>query len=105
MILYSPLASVTVVRLFSIRAGLDASTVTPGSTAPEESLAVPAMAPLLVPCALDTAGRNNSAAQTRMVPETSRLIEWPPWQSRCTAGGRSVQIRRGGAPEASVILA
>ena len=33
MILYSPLSSVIVVRVFSIRAGLDASTVTPGKHA------------------------------------------------------------------------
>ena len=34
---YLPPPSVTVVRTFSIRAGLATSTVTPGSTAPDES--------------------------------------------------------------------
>src|SRR2546430_8797838 len=81
MILYSPFSSVTVVRLFSIRAGLDASTVTPGSTAPEVSLALPAMVPVPVPCALNMAGRSHSAPHTRMVSNTSRLMEWPPQQT------------------------
>src|SRR6266478_1554330 len=44
--LYSPLSSVTTVRTFSISAGLAASTVTPGNTAPDESLTTPAI-PLL----------------------------------------------------------
>jgi hypothetical protein len=36
---------VTALRTFSISAGLDASTVTPGSTAPDESRTTPAMVP------------------------------------------------------------
>src|SRR5262245_47812346 len=47
-----PLASVTTVRTFSISAGLDASTVTPGSTAPDVSLTMPA----IVACAYATTG-------------------------------------------------
>src|SRR5689334_23420874 len=39
---YRPAPSVTVVRTFSINAGLAASTVTPGSTAPDESFTAPA---------------------------------------------------------------
>src|SRR6185369_17293345 len=42
-ILYWPLPSVTTVRTFSMSAGLAASTVTPGSTAPDVSLTTPAM--------------------------------------------------------------
>src|SRR4029078_6383992 len=38
-----PRSSVTAVRTFSMSAGLEASTVTPGSTAPDASLATPAM--------------------------------------------------------------
>src|SRR5262245_45136000 len=38
---YAPLPSVTVDFDFSMRAGLDASTVTPGSTAPVSSLTTP----------------------------------------------------------------
>ena len=40
---YWPLLSVTTTRTFSISAGLAASTVTPGSTAPEVSRATPVM--------------------------------------------------------------
>ena len=36
-----PLPSVTAVRTFSISAGLVTSTVTPGSTAPDESVTTP----------------------------------------------------------------
>ena len=43
MILYWPLPSVTTLRTFSISAGLAASTVTPGRTAPDESRATPSM--------------------------------------------------------------
>ncbi len=39
---YCPVASVVAVRIFSISTGLEASTVTPGSTAPDVSLTVPA---------------------------------------------------------------
>jgi hypothetical protein len=77
VILYSPLSSVTVARVFSIKAGLDASTVTPGSTAPEESLTVPATIPVLVPCARDTVG-SSRLAHTRMMQKMTRFIERPP---------------------------
>src|SRR6185295_11636817 len=43
---YWPAPSVTALRTFSIRAGLAASTVTPGRTAPDASFTTPAMAPL-----------------------------------------------------------
>src|SRR5262245_8392413 len=41
---YWPVPSVTTVRDFSMSTGLDASTVTPGMTAPEASLTMPAIA-------------------------------------------------------------
>jgi hypothetical protein len=44
-IVYWPLPSVTADRVFSIRAGLAASTVTPGRTAPDASLTTPAIDP------------------------------------------------------------
>src|SRR6266566_5153577 len=44
-ILYCPVPSVTTDRVFSIRAGLDASTVTPGRTAPDASFTMPAIDP------------------------------------------------------------
>ena len=40
---YCPVPSVRAVRIFSVNDGLAASTVTPGSTAPDESLTTPAM--------------------------------------------------------------
>src|SRR5437867_10508089 len=45
MIRYWPAPSVVTVRVFSISTGLDASTVTPGSTAPDVSLTTPAIEP------------------------------------------------------------
>jgi hypothetical protein len=39
---YWPVPSVALIRTFSISTGLAASTVTPGRTAPEVSLTVPA---------------------------------------------------------------
>ena len=53
---YWPVPSVTTARTFSIRAGLDASTVTPGRTAPDVSLTTPAMEP----CALAAAGKSTN---------------------------------------------
>ena len=45
MMRYWPEPSVTAARTFSMSAGLAASTVTPGSTAPEVSFTTPVMAP------------------------------------------------------------
>ena len=39
--MYRPSPSVTAERLFSISTGLDASTLTPGSTAPDVSFTIP----------------------------------------------------------------
>jgi hypothetical protein len=61
---YWPLSSVTADRSFSISAGLAASTVTPGSTAPEVSRTAPAMDP----CAYADAGASKAT-----VSKTSRL--------------------------------
>src|SRR5262245_39071530 len=52
-----PAPSVTTVRTFSMRAGLAASTVTPGSTAPDVSRTVPVSVPRAnAPCALASDG-------------------------------------------------
>src|SRR4051812_35615907 len=53
---YSPRSSVTALRTFSIRTGLDASTVTPGKTAPEVSVTTPERLAALNPCAAALAG-------------------------------------------------
>ena len=78
---YSPAPSVTAERTFSIRAGLVASTVTPGRMAPDVSFTVPA----IVPCACATAGR--SANQASIVigpravacPSRARVARWCWW--------------------------
>ena len=59
MMRYWPEPSVTTVRTFSMSAGLEASTVTPGSTPPEASRTVP----VRVPCAnaLDASSNNVTA--------------------------------------------
>src|SRR5688572_203553 len=57
---YWPFASVTTERTFSMRTGLAASTITPGSTAPEESLTTPAMDD----CADALAGKNSRKTAT-----------------------------------------
>ena len=69
---YWPLPSVTTVRTFSIRAGLLASTVTPGRTAPEVSRTVPVM----VACAYASVG-SRTKASTR-TNRTAKRIDWPP---------------------------
>src|SRR5688572_32054695 len=73
---YRPLLSVTAVRTFSIRAGLAASTVTPGSTAPEVSRTSPAT----VACAHAAAGSITDRVTPNRV-STTRRISMPPWFS------------------------
>src|SRR4030095_1243283 len=58
---YRPAPSVVAVRTFSMSAGLAASTVAPGSTAPELSLTTPAS----VACAQALAGINNRVITAR----------------------------------------
>src|SRR5262249_51609215 len=65
MILYWPSPSVTTVRTFSMRAGLAASTVTPGKTAPVASRTTPAMAPVVADCADVPAGASSKPAKMR----------------------------------------
>jgi hypothetical protein len=61
MIRYCPVSSVVAVRTFSINAGLDASTVTPGKTAPDVSLTTPVMDDC---CADVMAGRSTRSSET-----------------------------------------
>src|SRR4029450_4838292 len=58
MIRYCPEPSVTAVRDLSISAGLEASTVTPGNTAPDASRTVP----VREACANTVAGRKETAS-------------------------------------------
>src|SRR5688572_28495464 len=66
MMRYCPLPSVIAVRTFSMSAGLEASTVTPGRTAPDRSLATP-----VIDCARPTAGQ---ARKRRTNPTQPHLI-------------------------------
>src|SRR5215212_10653660 len=88
MILYCPEPSVIADRTFSISAGLDASTVTPGSTAPDASLTVPAMELVFWACAargsntapatpaiIRTNVRMRSYLQCREPPQTVRFLD------------------------------
>src|SRR5262245_59473773 len=65
-----------VLRTFSIRAGLLASTVTPGSTAPDASLTVPVTAAAAVPCANAVRGNSiiTSSRQNKPPSLCERLI-------------------------------
>jgi hypothetical protein len=54
-------------------AGLDASTVTPGKTAPLESLADPAM----LPCARTATGNSNKVNATNKTRGTSLIVPPP----------------------------
>src|SRR5215468_3346849 len=64
------------VRTFSMSAGLAASTVTPGSTAPEASLTTPAI-PLAAACWAAVDGGRNSAHITTPKPTTVRTMGQP----------------------------
>src|SRR6267378_1031014 len=71
-ILYWPSPSVMAARTFSMSAGLDASTVTPGSTAPVLSLTEPAMIPV---CAW---AMPDAAIRTATVQLATDLQDIPP---------------------------
>src|SRR3989442_5672350 len=73
------------VRTFSISAGLEASTVTPGRTAPVASRATPAMLPLVADCA-DASVDHEDAHST--IPITSLLITPPPSNSSANPNSR-----------------
>src|SRR5262245_29239650 len=73
MILYCPESSVTTARTFSISAGLDASTVTPGNTAPEASFTTPASEA----CAHAAVGQRTTNAANRAADLKSLAIVAP----------------------------
>ena len=64
----------TTVRVFSISAGLAASTVTPGNNAPEASFAAPAIVPST--CA-NTGEATKSSAKAHSIPLHSLFIDLP----------------------------
>src|SRR5215472_10353103 len=62
---YSPRSSVTAERTFSIKTGLEASTVTPGKTAPDVSVTSPEIVAALVPWLAAGDGRRSNARTRR----------------------------------------
>src|SRR5688572_8786936 len=67
---YWPVPSVTAVRTFSTSAGLAASTVTPGNTAPVVSLTSPAR----MACAAATRGTTATSPNNRKYLATVRMV-------------------------------
>ena len=67
---YCPVPSLTADRTFSMSAGLVASTVTPGSTAPDESFTVPAM----TACAEVTVGMRTTHAKSVRILTIGRIF-------------------------------
>src|SRR5687768_4799482 len=92
--LYWPCESDTTVRTFSISAGLDASTVTPGKTAPDGSLTVPATVPST--CAAPTHGtltspraKSRTGTCCRRTLRSGLRISLPPGCPPTAFGGTS----------------
>src|SRR5688500_10386657 len=88
MIWYWPELSEIVERTFSISAGLDASTVTPGSTAPDESFTTPVMDAW----AAASAGSNSSQRNAETPVLNTRICA--SWRVACRTGsdGRMVRL-------------
>src|SRR3954447_20095541 len=77
MILYCPSPSVTAVRDFSIRAGLDASTVTPGMTPPLASRTTPAIACAnAVVCPTARQARANTASLAMLLIRLLLILQY-----------------------------
>src|SRR5687767_15663567 len=76
MIRYWPVPSVVTERTFSIRTGLAASTVTPGSTAPDASLTTPVMAPCAIAAAGTSRTTSRTAADRRASGHIAFLLTW-----------------------------
>src|SRR4029453_10723589 len=72
-----PWSSLTAVRAPSISAGLLASTVTPGSTAPDASRTTPVIA--LPVCAAPSAGRSRTQHETRIARRRDLVFMDPPF--------------------------
>src|SRR6185295_6009477 len=98
---YRPLLSVVTDRTFSIRAGLDASTVTPGRTAPDVSLTTPAMVPLWSVWADPTAARPVMVATSKIATRTVCSFISAPKEND---PGRSAHTSSGVAQETPVRL-
>src|SRR5688572_10191600 len=76
---YCPARSVTALRIFLMRAGLEASTVTPGRMAPDSSLTVP----VRVPCAYNRDGSSRVAIRVKTAFDAPRIavLHQHQWRS------------------------
>src|SRR5262249_12521038 len=90
MIRYCPVPSVTAERVFSMSAALDASTGTPGSTAPDASRTVPVSAA----CARAGVGRRTRTRMRIAVDDVSVRIEMAPSQLRDQVAADRIACRR-----------
>src|SRR5687768_2819266 len=83
---YCPVPSLMTVRLFSMRAGLDASTVTPGRTAADASRMTPAI--VAWACTLFGSSRlPASATATNRTRRITNLLLVPDNPLTCGSGG------------------
>src|SRR5215475_11677756 len=90
---YWPVASVTTDRTLSIRAGLAASTRTPGRTPPELSLTTPVIAA----CAKTVDGKSNETSTKRGAHE-DRLIRFGIAVLLTGGGSGPTRARGNGSP-------
>src|SRR5712691_623062 len=89
---YRPSESVTASRVFSMRAGLAASTVTPGITPPLESLTTPAIEPEMPPWANNREGPTSSRAiRATLADRANRIVKLPIVFSLIAQGMRLCQ--------------
>src|SRR2546428_11349959 len=81
-----------------MRAGLAASTVTPGSTAPVVAFTSPAMAPLVADCARAAAGTSMIAHRVMMRLAVFRqsFIDPPRWREVLRVRVSEVRVERAG---------
>src|SRR5256712_6854615 len=106
MILYWPCESVNDVRVFSMRIGLVASTVTPGRTAPELSFTTPAMT-LWADAPAGSARQTTATSgdqNVRRIPLPPELLSVLLQPLQCFAGERIVRIELQRSAELAVGL-
>src|SRR5256885_2049681 len=89
---YCPVPSVTALRTFSMSAGLDASTTTPGRTAPEASFTTPEIEAPLCAAAVHALSRTRTLAATTLIHP--RMI--PPWRVHPTRWPQQTSPYRSG---------
>ena len=77
VIRYTPDVSETADRTFSINAGLAASTVTPGRTAPEVSRTTPVIEPVETLCARTEAGKTANITASDAILKQLRMALLP----------------------------